>query len=769
MPNTTMVPPHMLRAVLGRVFLFACLMIFAVLPHCAVTAGEEPEAAGGEKDRRESTVEHLNRDLAGSTEALRQYCVRVYIHGKSHEGTIPTVGDFGDDIRHERPTPVGGYWWDETHVIIEDPVLQDRYIRDVEISLPNSDKLYPARVAGRFVMLQAMLLEVLPDKDGTLPKSTPVQFEDGELEDAMVVSYGWDEGEWYMESDSGIGAVAVSDSEMMMVGFAASGLLVGEEGGVLGLAFGKKAVLDDAVNYWYGRELHYSPILSAAETATAVAKLRGQLRDAVLEARIQIRIRVDEEDEEEAEWTYEVGDGQLRSGDAEVYAPALVVGKRRLLVPAALPPEGIARIEGITIVNKDGDELKAEFVGALRDYMAIVVETKVDLPLDNIPLGFTLLDPASADPAAVAAFQRPFMEYFHRWRVDYGPGRRREVADYDRWIGSFRGYRGDAVVLTKTNEGDGSLAFDVEGRLVAVALTPRVLKSRDSYNARRLGVEATPGFRPVDFLNRKFADPDVFDPALQPVDEEQGQRLIDLGIEFQPLDRNSARLFHASRETRGGNIGLLVTHVYPGTIAAKIGLQEHDILLRIFLDGKKEPMELRSSGYAFAGAFDIGDMSSESFQSFLRYMPPPWPSRENVISTLLTAAGVGRKAVLEYMREGELEKAEFTTQYFEPDYRSAKKEKFPELGLTVKPVTYEVARYFGRTDKTGVIVSRVEVGSKSSVAGLHHYLLITHVDGQKVDGVDDFRDKVRQFEEGKASAVELTVESFGKTRLVKIE
>lgn len=757
-------------ALLARLFL-ACAALLAGAGLCGASDAEESkeqaEESKEQNERKDAAAAERDVDLI---EQFRRHCVRVYIHGQSHEGAVPSVGDFGDDIRHERPTPIGGYWWDETHVVIPDPVLHDRFIRNIEITPPNSDKTYPARIAGRFILLQALLLEVLPDAEGNLPEAAPMRFDDGDVEEAIIATYLWDEGEWRLKVEPGLGTLAISDSGVETIEFAANGVVVGgEDGEPIGLAFGKSAVIDEELLYWFGRELPYTPILGTTERETFVAKLRERLHDAVLEARLRIRIKVDEDEEDKVDWTMELPDGQLRGGDAEVRAPALVVGKRHLLVPVGLPPAGIARIEGIGIVDRNGEELSAAFVGAFRDYMALMVETEKDLPVDNLPPGFSRLNPFAAPEKAGDGFHRPNMEFFHRWRIDYALGRRREVADYDRWVGTFRGYKGDAVVLTKTNEGDGSLAFDVDGNLAAIALTPRLIKSRDNYGSGRPDLEASPGFRPLDFIQSRLSAPDALDPSLQPVDEDKGQRLIDLGVEFQPLDRNSARLFLASRQTRGGNIGLLVTHVYPGSIAADLGLQEHDILLRIFIEGNREPMELRSSGFAFAGIFDIGDMTSESFQSFIRFMPPPWPSRENVLSTLLTAAGAGRTVTLEYLREGELERTEFATRYFEPDYRSAKKEKFPALGLTVKPITYEVARYFNRPDNSGVIVSRVEMGSKASVAGLHQYLLITQVNGANVAGVEDFHAKMRPFENGESASVELTVESFGKTRLVKIE
>ena len=752
--------PSRSRRLLRLIAAAGCMMLLALV----VRAGEPEFPATDEQSAAGVTMQELGA-------LFRRHCVRVHIHGKSASGKFPTVGEFNNDITNERPTLVGGYWWDDSHVVIEDPVIHDRYIRQIEVALPDSDVLYPARVAGRFVRLPAILLEVLPGPDGKMPKATPLRFEDGDIEEAIVLSYGWEAGEWRIKADAGIAASAVSDAGLETVEFSSHGVFIDEDGLALGLAFGDKAFLEEDIPYWYGRELPYSLFLGKEETDEAAQKLRSRLADSVLETRFRIRIRIDDEEgEEEDDWSLDLQDGQLRGGDAEVRAPGILVGRRHLLVPVSLPHAGIARIEDITVVTADERELSARFAGALRNYMVVLVEVEEDLPTESLPPGFTLLNPLAAkDVVAEKIPPRPYMEYFQRWHVDYSLGRRREQNDYDRWVGSFRGYRGDTVVLTRTNESDGSLAFDNAGNLVAVALTPRLMRSTDRSFLGRGPGDATPGFRPLDFLASVLALPEAIDPSLVPVEEERGQRLIDLGVEFQPLDRNSSRLFNAARETRGGHIGLLVTHVYPGSIADKIGLREHDVLLRLLVEGRKEPMELRSSGYAFGGAFDMGDFGSESYQSFMRYMPAPWPSRENVVSTLLTAVGAGRSVTLDYLREGEQRKADFVTGYFEADYRSARKERFTALGLTVKPITYEVARYFNRPEASGVIVSKVEVGGKSSVAGLGNFLLITHVDGRAIAGVDDFRAAVKPFEEGESASVELTVEGYGKTRLAKIE
>ncbi len=710
-------------------------------------------------------------DFAELASAFQPHCARVYIHARSADGDMPGVGGFDADINHERPTPVGGYWWDDTHVVIPDQGLQDRFIRAIEAGPADADALYPARVAGRFIRLQAVLLEVLPGPDGGRPDAVPLEFVDGDVNETLSLSYVWDEGEWRVKADSGLGASSRSDSGVEMIEIAHEGVLVDAGGFVLGLAFGDRVVVDrdeDVIPYWYGRETAYSPLVSADEAEKSADDLRRRLAESVLECRFAVRVKVEDGEEEEDgsdSWSPD-GEGEEPAGGnpAEARAAGLVVGRRLLLAPVALSPESVRRIEEISVVLPGGREIGASFVGAFRDYMAVVVETDEDLPVRNLPPGFADLNPMAAPGGEEGGRPAPLRESIQRWRIDYLLGRRREEADCDRWLGTFRGFRGDAVVLTGMNEEDGHLAFDIDGNLVAVALTPRLINSRD--RARGTAFAASPGFRPLDFLRRKLREEGAFDPDMVPLDGDEGRRLVDFGVEFQSLDANTAGLFHVSRETRGGRIGVMVSHVYPGSIADRLGIREKDVLLRLFIEGRREPMELRADG--FSHGFDM-DMSSDSLRSFLRFMPPPWPSRDNVVSSLLTGAGAGRRATVEYVRDGETRGAEFVTAYGEPDYRSARREKFAALGMTVRPVTFETARYFGRADRSGVIVSRVEDGGRSSVAGLHKYLLITHVNGETVAGLEDFAGKVRPFEEGTAPSVEFTVDDFGKTHLVKME
>lgn len=698
---------------------------------------------------------------------FRRHCVQVHVFGKSDDGQTPTVGDFAADIANARATLFGGYWWDAQTVLVGDPGIDDRFIHAVEIGLPGGEERWPARVKGRFHRLQAVLLEVLPNEEGGYPAAAPLRF--GVVpytDDHIVATYGWKGGEWRLSLDGAVGSPAYNDAGAETADVDAEGIIVDEDGTPVGAAFGSEVAFAAGDMYWFGRGLLNARVVSADEYRDLHEALRDRLLDTVLETRLRLRT-----DLEEAETAWSgFGDDGVDESTYEVRLPGLAVGPRHLFIPANLGAANIARIEEIETQLPSGRVVKAEFIGACRDYMAIVAETEEDLP-GKPPAGFSFLNPLVVPEEAFLPGEEflalPDKGLFLRWHIDYNLGRRRERQDHDRWRGTFRGYRGEPVVSTLTNEEEGSLAFDLDGKLIAIALAPRVPHT-DTMGE----VYGGAGFRPLGFVHEALTKPGSFDPTLMPTDAENGKRLIGIGVEWQGMDANSARLFGAEKATRGGDIGLLISHVYPDSQAAAMGLKEQDILLRLFVQGRSEPIELVPSSDHMAGfsLLDLEDISVESVQRFMGELSPPWPSRENTLTTTLTSIGMGRQIRLEYLREGEIRHVDFVTGFLPSDYRSAPRFKMDSLGMTVKPITYEVVRYFRRDPDTGgVIVYKVEEGGRGNVAGLYPYLLITRVNGFAVDDFDDFKNKVEPFENGADQSIELTVEGFGKTRLIKIE
>ena len=737
---------------------FAALLVSAALFAMSIPSGRRVSALDGDGEMPFPALAAM----------FRRHCVQVYISGRSSDGEAPPVGEFADDIANERPTLCGGYWWDGEHVLIDDSGLADRFIRSIEIAVPGGDARWNASVAARFVRLQAALLRVEPDGDGAMPPADPLSFGDGLIEDGHVIaSYDWD-GEWMVDIGASLGTGRWNDRHAEFVGNEGSGIILSGSGRPLGIAFGPELEVSGRDSYWRGRRVKRSPLVWADDYDAKQGVIGEALARAVLQA--TIRFRVDIDDDGDGDWRNPLAGDGIDESASEIRLAGFVTGARHVFIPAPLGAAHIARIEEVAVTLPDGRDVPARFAGALRDYMAIVVETGSDLPADPPP-GFALLNPLIVpDEAFMPDSDFDWMGrkgLFLRLRIDYELGRRRETADTDRWLGVFRGYRGAPVVATQTNEESGSLAFDMDGRLIAVALAPRVPPSESPGGKRQGG----PGFRPLRHVYDATHDSDAVDPALVPAAREAGRRLVDLGVEWQTLDANTSRLFNVEKATRAGRIGVLVSHVYPGTPAAEIDLREQDVLLRLFIPGQAEPIELSPTNDHMTGMslMDVEDMSVEATQRLMASLPPPWPSRENTLSSLLTSVGVGREVRLDYLREGEPMTAAFVTRYTPADYRNAPRAVAAELGMTVRPVTYEVRRFFRRGDSSGVIVSRVEEGGRSSVAGLYPYLLITGIDGAPVLGFRDFKDRIESFEEGEAASIELMVEGFGKTRLVKIE
>ncbi|MDR1520413.1 MAG: hypothetical protein LBU23_09775, partial [Planctomycetota bacterium] len=147
-----------------RFLLLLCLILAALAPSPRAAGLEQPE----DMEAEEATY---SVKLA---EMFRRHCVRVSLWVKSDAGELPEANGMAEDVRNERPTRLGGYWWDEKRIIVEDPIISDQFVREIEIGLPGSDIRWPARVAGRFVNLPALLLEVLPDASGRLPAAFPL-------------------------------------------------------------------------------------------------------------------------------------------------------------------------------------------------------------------------------------------------------------------------------------------------------------------------------------------------------------------------------------------------------------------------------------------------------------------------------------------------------------------------------------------------------------------------------------------------------------------
>jgi len=97
-------------------------------------------------------------------------------------------------------------------------------------------------------------------------------------------------------------------------------------------------------------------------------------------------------------------------------------------------------------------------------------------------------------------------------------------------------------------------------------------------------------------------------------------------------------------------------------------------------------------------------------------------------------------------------------------HEAAPLRKSESLGTTVRDLTYEVRRYYQLDDAVaGVIVSKVERGTRAAVAGLRRFDIVLRVDDQPVPDVAAFEKATE-----KGAALRLTVKDRLKERVVKI-
>ena len=150
------------------------------------------------------------------------------------------------------------------------------------------------------------------------------------------------------------------------------------------------------------------------------------------------------------------------------------------------------------------------------------------------------------------------------------------------------------------------------------------------------------------------------------------------------------------------------------------------------------PSDIQAGSMPPAAYFPWDRLDQVGEQYFER-LPKPWPSRaQNPLSRQLTELGVGRKVELEFARDGQARRVPVMVEQSPPHFDAAPSHKSEALGLTVRELTFEVRRYFQlAAQDPGVIVSRIEPGSKCAVAGLKPFELITHIDDVPVSSMKE--------------------------------
>jgi hypothetical protein len=627
-------------------------------------------------------------------------------------------------IKEERPLEVEGFLVSPTQVVTTDPMIHPRFLEGV--SVRQGDDVVKARLAACAKTQNAVILEL----ERPLRSARPLEFYPKAAPPYLAMVYEETGGVWTVGVEGYSPGAAVDEKGRQAYPAPLQSLITDVAGRAVALAMNGRFVPAD------GPPLSW-PAYTAAEMARLMADLEKRCTEGL--PRVTLHFR---SPKKEAGGRYHGRDDEENATERHVLG--LLLDGNRVLVLASVKPKVTARLEKIVVHPAAGAPAEAKFAGSLQDYGCILAT--VDRPVGRavaISAGPILESRFALLPAAEISLhgENRTCYYGHRRISGFEVGWRRQV--YPEVAG----------------RDEGLFLFDPQGSLVALPLARREKVSAE--RSARDEVKLTP----ASYLTAVLADlAGNVDPQNVPLTEQQERRLAWLGVELQGLNKELARENKVSQLTRDGETGGLVSYVYPGSPAAGAGIEPGYILLRLRAEGLPKPIEVElGEDESERGPFPWERLDELQEQYYDR-IPTPWPNAENSFTRALTDLGFGKKFQAEFFHDGKVLTKDFAVVASPPHYDAAPRAKAAALGLTVRDLTYEVRRYFQKApEDPGVIVSRIEPGSRASVAGIKPYEIITHVNDKPVKDSKDFENAVP-----KEGELRLSVKRMNQGRVVKM-
>ena len=663
---------------------------------------------------------------AAVAEALRPSLVRVEYTLHYDKGDEPDAGT--PELEDERPWTAGGFLVLPEEVVTVDPQMHPRFIERVEVRL--GDDVVPGRIVAWGERHNAVRIRL----DAPLQAGRPLAFDAAKKEPYLAVTY-LEAGEtWETSVKPFAPDLSMAETGRRYRPMMRNVLVVDAEGTPVGLSVNGEIPADDS---WKGSPLDW-PFYTIDERSRMLADLEKQCERALPRVTLYLRSpkRV-------------AGDryGRRDEMDAatEIHSTGVLLEGGRLLVFAELKPKVTARLERIAVHGAGEEPIPARFVGSLATYGCLVAELERGVA------------------GAVTLSDVPIHELRHRLLlvVDIRQHGENRTAYYNhgRFDRLHLGWRGE-LYLDSTERDQYPFAFAADGSLVALPL-PR----RQKVAVERRWPSVRPRLVPVARVRDILADlAKHADASNVPLSEAAEDRLAWLGVILQPLGRDLARASGVAQWTNDGESGAIVSYVYPDSPAAKGGVEAGVILLRLRAEGQVEPLEVQLEDHYDREPFPW-DRLDEMPEMYYDRVPPPWQSAENSFTRALTDLGFGRRYDAEFFIDGRIVARQFEVTPMPTHYEAAARHKEPALGLTVRDLTYEVRRYFQKAEgEPGVIVSRVEPGSKASVAGIKPYEIVTHVNGRPVTDAEGFAKAVADA----GDELRLSVKRMMQGRVVKM-
>jgi hypothetical protein len=687
------------------------------------------------------------KDGVAIADALAKSAVRVEYTLKYDRGEEPSAAGWryrcascgqyhntggAQVINEERPAEQGGFLIAPTRVITADPMVHARFIERIDVVF--GDQRIEATPKAYPVDQRAVILELSEPLSGAMS----VAFDSGAAGPYHTVTFDPGAGSWTLSVAALPTTVITRDTGDRVLAAPTACLIVGADAVGVGMTFTEELPADGS---WKASPETWR-VMSALDLENAERAIGERCATGVVHATLLFR-SPSQDAAPERRWS-----PSGSQSDTEWTGAGIVVDPHTVIVLADLKPATTARLERVRLRPEGGETVDASFVGSLKDHGALVVRTEQPLaapvslsPVQVLDLRHTLLVGAE-----VRIQGQTRTTYYNRARI----------ASY------IRGWKQNVYPELSTGEG-ATFVYALDGTLAVFPMSRRT----------KVAVEETWGYddsavmTPVAHLRPILADLEShFDANNVPLSEEEEARIAWLGVELQALDPELARANEVTAETRDGEFGAVVTHVYPGSPAERAALEVGDILLRIHAEDQPKPVDVSMAEdfYGFMDGFPW-DQLDEVPDMYFDQIPQPWPPAANALNRSITALGFGSDYELEFIRNGEKRSVSMSVEHSPAYYLTAPKYEHEPLGLTVKNLTFEVQRYFQRTsDEGGVVISAIESGSRASIGGLKPYEVITHINDEPVMNVGDF-ERLMPAE----GDVRFSVKRMTRGRIVKID
>ena len=699
-------------------FLFALAVLTLALPAFPQADEKKPDPL----EKQQAAIKAVQPALV-----IVEYTLQ-YDKGQAPGGSAGRYRNsaYADIIKEERPLEQSGVLVDDTHVATQDLLIHPRFIKSIAVR-----KVGGSRVDAKISAVAKVQNGIILELSAALKDAKPIKCDPALAGPYSAVTYFESNGDWVATtSPFGLELAVGTDRKDYRLH---QGVVVDKAGAPVAVVFDDELPADDS---WKGSPLQW-PAYSADQLKTMLDTLDKQAGQTLVRVTLNFR-----SPKNNAASGYRRGDDE--SNAAVMNVLGVVMNPNTVLVLAELKPTVTSRLESIRVFTDP--PVDAKFKATLTDFGAFVATPEKPL---------TALVASTQKLPDLLGVAIPGVEVLMQGehRVAY--------VQHRRMTGLSVGWQKN-LFIEISDASKGLFLFDADNKLVALPISHREKVAVEE----RYGSSDRSMITPIALINTALSDlAKSSDPSNVPLSEEQENRLAWIGVELQPLNQELARANNVSDLTNDGEMGALVTYVYPDSPAAKAGVEPGWVFLRIDAEGQPKPIDLHIESDSFRDRPFPWDRLGEAPESVFDRIPTPWAPAENALIRTLTDLGFGKKFTGEFFSDGKNIKKDFVVTQSPSHFLSAPKFKNVALGLTVRDLTYEVRRYLQKkTDEPGVVISKIEMGSKASVSGLKPYELITAVNDQPVNSVKDFEALTKDQEE-----LRLTIKRMTKGRIVKIK